>query len=45
MVRMKTSEQRSVLRSLIVLLSAVGMVNLAVARQLGENRHTVRLWC
>ena len=42
---MKTSEQRSVLRSLIVLLSAVGMVDLAVARQLGENGHTVRLWC
>lgn len=38
MVRMKTSGQHSVLRSLIVLLSAVGMADLAVARQLGENR-------
>ena len=43
-VRMKTSEQRSVLRSRIVLLSAAGMADLAVARQLGVNRHTVRLW-
>jgi hypothetical protein len=45
MVRMKTSEQHSVLRSRIVLLSAAGTADLAVARQLGENRHTVRLWC
>ena len=43
-VRMKTSEQRSVLRSRIVLLSAAGAADLAVARQLGVNRHTVRLW-
>jgi len=35
MVRMKTSEQRGVLRSLIVLLSAAGMADLAVARKLG----------
>ena len=43
-VRMKTSEQRSVLRARIVLLSAAGEPDLAVARQLGVNRHTVRLW-
>ncbi len=43
-VRNKTSEQRSVLRARIVLLSAAGEPDLAVARQLGVNRHTVRLW-
>jgi transposase-like protein len=41
---MKTSEQRSVLRARIVLLSAAGQPDLAVARQLGVNRHTMRLW-
>jgi transposase/transposase-like protein len=43
-VRSKTSQQRSVLRARIVLLSAAGQPDLAVARQLGVNRHTVRLW-
>ena len=43
-VRMKTSEQRSVLRARIVLLAAAGEPDLEVARQLGVNRHTVRLW-
>jgi len=43
-VRMKTSEQRNVLRARIVLMSAAGEPDLAVARQLGVNRHTVRLW-
>jgi transposase len=43
-VRMKTSEQRGVLRSRIVLLSAAGVADLVVARQLGVNRHTVSLW-
>ena len=43
-IRNKTSEQRSVLRARIVLLSAAGEADLAVARQLGVNRHTVRLW-
>jgi transposase len=43
-VRSKTSEQRSVLRARIVLLSAGGEPDRAVARQLGVNRHTVRLW-
>jgi len=43
-VRNKTSEQRSVLRARIVLLSAAGEPDLGVARQLGVNRHTVRLW-
>jgi transposase-like protein len=43
-VRMKTTEQRIVLRSRIVLLSAAGLADLAVARQLGVNPHTVRLW-
>jgi len=40
----KTSEQRSVLRARIVLLSAEGKPDLDVAEQLGVNRHTVRLW-
>jgi transposase/transposase-like protein len=44
MVRRKTSEQRSVLRASIVLLSAEGKPDLEVAEQLGVNRHTVRLW-
>ena len=43
-VRMKTSEQRNVLRARIVLLSAAGQPDRAVAQQLGVNRHTVRLW-
>jgi hypothetical protein len=43
-VRMKTLEQRMVLRARIVLLSAAGEPDLAVARRLGVNRHTVRLW-
>jgi len=43
-VRMKTSEQRTVLRARIVLLVAAGRSDLAVAQQLGVNRHTVRLW-
>ncbi len=43
-VRSKTSEQRSVLRARIVLLSAAGQPDRAVAQQLGVNRHTVRLW-
>jgi transposase/transposase-like protein len=43
-VRRKTSEQRSVLRASIVLLSAEGKPDLEVAEQLGVNRHTVRLW-
>lgn len=44
MVRMKTSEQRNVLRARIVLLAAQGRSDLAVAEQLQVNRHTVRLW-
>jgi len=40
----KTSEQRSVLRARIVLLSAEGETDLDIAGQLGVNRHTVRLW-
>lgn len=43
-VRRKTSEQRTVLRARIVLLLAAGGSDLAVAEQLGVNRHTVRLW-
>lgn len=43
-IRMKTSEQRAVLRARIVLLSAAGLADVAVARQTGTNRHTVRLW-
>jgi transposase len=43
-VRSKTAEQRSVLRARIVLLSASGQADRAVAQQLGVNRHTVRLW-
>jgi transposase len=43
-VRSKTSEQRRVLRARIVLLSAAGQPDRAVAQQLGVNRHTVRLW-
>jgi len=43
-VRRKTSEQRSVLRARIVLMSAEGKPDLDVAEQLGVNRHTVRLW-
>ncbi len=43
-VRNKTSEQRRVLRARIVLLLAAGEPDQAVARQLGVNRHTVRLW-
>jgi transposase len=40
----KSSEQRMVLRARIVLLCAAGSPDLAVAQQLGVNRHTVRLW-
>lgn len=43
-IRMKTAEQRVVLRARIVLLSAAGHSDLAVAQQTGCNRHTVRLW-
>jgi len=40
----RTSEQRLVLRARIVLLSAEGRTDGAVAAQVGVNRHTVRLW-
>jgi len=40
----KTSEQRLVVRARIVLLSAEGQADGAVAAQVGVNRHTVRLW-
>src|SRR5208282_2183550 len=43
-VRSKTSEQRSVLRARIVLLSAAGEPDRVVAQRVGVNRHTVRLW-
>jgi transposase/transposase-like protein len=43
-IRMKTSEQRNVLRARIVLLAAGGSSDLAVAERLQVNRHTVRLW-
>lgn len=43
-IRMKSSEQRAVLRARIVLLAADGHSDLAVAAQLAVNRHTVRLW-
>ena len=39
-----SSEQRLVVRARIVLLSAQGQVDGAVAAQVGVNRHTVRLW-
>jgi transposase len=39
-----TSEQRLVVRARIVLLSAEGQADGAVAAQVGVNRHTVRLW-
>lgn len=43
-VSSRTSEQRLVVRARIVLLSADGQADAAVAAQVGVNRHTVRLW-
>jgi transposase len=40
----RTSQQRLVVRARIVLLSAEGGADGAVAAQVGVNRHTVRLW-
>ena len=39
-----TTQQRTVVRSRIVLMAAEGMANHAIARQLGVSRPTVLLW-
>ncbi|WHZ25445.1 MAG: Mobile element protein [Nitrospira sp.] len=44
MSRMGKAAQRDVLRARIILLTAAGGSDLAVAEQLRINRHTVRLW-
>lgn len=44
MSRMGKAAQRDVLRARIILLTAAGWSDLAVAEQLRINRHTVRLW-
>jgi transposase len=43
-VRARTSPQRVVLRSQIVLLLSTGLAQREVARRLGVSRHTVALW-
>src|SRR5581483_3285668 len=44
MSRRGNAAHRDVLRARIILLTAAGGSDLAVAGQLGINRHTVRLW-
>lgn len=44
-VRARTTPQRVVLRSAIVLLASEGVPNAAIARRLGTSRSTVQLWC
>jgi transposase len=44
-VRGRTTPQRLVLRSRIVLLAATGLAQARVAKRLGTSRQTVRLWC
>ena len=44
-VRARTTPQRVVLRSSIVLLAAQGLSTTAIARRLRSTRTTVRLWC
>jgi len=44
MSRRGNAAHRDVLRARIILLTAAGGSDLAVAEQLGINRHTVRLW-
>ena len=44
MGRRGKAAQRDVLRARIILLTAAGGSDLAVAEQLRINRHTVRLW-
>jgi transposase len=43
-IRARTTPQRTVLRSRIVLLLAEGLSAREVARRLGVSRHTVDLW-
>jgi transposase len=43
-IRARTTPQRVVLRSRVVLLLAEGMSAREVARRLGVSRHTVDLW-
>lgn len=43
-VRARTTPQRTVLRSRIVLMLAGGLSGREVARRLGVSRHTVDLW-
>ena len=43
--RARTTPQRVVLRSTIVLLASEGIRTAAIARRLGSSRETVRLWC
>ena len=44
-VRARTTPQRLVLRSAIVLLASEGLPTNAIAKRLGTSRSTVRLWC
>ena len=44
-VRGRTTPQRLVLRSRIVLLAATGLSQASIAERLGTTRQTVRLWC
>jgi DNA invertase Pin-like site-specific DNA recombinase len=44
-VRARTTPQRVVLRSAIVLLANEGLPTAAIAKRLGTTRATVRLWC
>jgi len=43
-VKSRTSAPRLVLRAQIVLLASESLPNAEIARQLGVNIHTVRLW-
>jgi transposase len=44
-VRARTTPQRVVLRSAIVLLASQGLPATAIAARLGTSRSTVQLWC
>ena len=44
-VRARTTPQRVVLRSTIVLLASESLTITAIANRLGSSRETVRLWC
>src|SRR5262245_57523150 len=44
-IRARTTPQRLVLRSAVVLLASEGLPIAAIAKQLGTSRSTVQLWC